>query len=143
MDANHGETLLGWDTDEFPYDVWSTTLAMYEVLENGGIAPGGINFDSKLRRTSTDMSDILLAHISGMDTFARALKGAARLKNDGFFDDIVNERYKSYSEGIGKSIVDGTTNLKELANYAVKHDQITVESNHLEYIKSKVNDYLV
>lgn len=143
MDANHGETMLGWDTDEFPYNVLDITLAMYEVLENDGIAPGGINFDSKLRRTSTDMEDLLLGHIAGMDTFARGLLGAAKLKEDKFFDNIISERYSSFEEGIGKDIVEGNTSLTELAEYAMNNDDIKVPSNHLEYYKSLLNDYVV
>ena len=71
IDANQGDLLLGWDTDEFPTNIYDTTLAMYEILKNGGIAPGGINFDSKVRRSSFELEDLLLAHIAGMDTFAR------------------------------------------------------------------------
>ncbi len=86
--ANEGDMLLGWDTDEFPTNVFDSTLALYEVLENGGIAPGGINFDSKVRRSSFEMEDLLLAHIAGMDTYARALKAAAKLKEDRFLDEL-------------------------------------------------------
>lgn len=142
IDANHAETILGWDTDEFPYSVLDITLAMYEVLENGGIAPGGINFDAKLRRTSTDMEDLLLGHIAGMDTFARSLKSAAKLKEDRFFEKIINDRYKTFQEGIGEKIVNNEVGFEDLTEYALNHDQIDVPSNHLEYIKSRLNDYL-
>lgn len=143
LDANHAETMLGWDTDEFPTNVLDITLAMYEVLENGGIAPGGINFDAKVRRTSFEMEDLVLAHIAGMDTFARGLKGAAKLKEDRFFDDILEERYASYSEGIGASIVAGKEDLESLSEYAFKNQDIHNKSNRLEYVKSVLNDYLV
>lgn len=142
IDANQGDVLLGWDTDEFPTNLYDVTLAMYQILENGGIAPGGINFDAKVRRTSFEMDDLFLAHIAGMDTFARALKAAARLKEEGFFDKEIARRYASFQTGIGKEIVEGKTNLKELAEYALKHDQIEIESNHLEYLKSRLNDYI-
>lgn len=142
IDANQGDTLLGWDTDEFPTNIYDTTLAMYEILENGGIAPGGINFDSKVRRSSFEMEDLFLAHIAGMDTFARGLKTAAALKEDRFFDDIKEKRYASYKEGIGAKIVADEENLETLTEYALEHDDITNESNHLEYVKSRLNDYI-
>jgi xylose isomerase len=143
IDANQGDMLLGWDTDEFPTNIYDTTLAMYEILENGGIAPGGINFDSKVRRSSFEMEDLLLAHIAGMDTFARGLKAAAKLKEDQFFDQLKKERYASYRTGIGANIVEGQENLETLTEYAMSHDDIQLESSHLEYVKSRLNDYLV
>ncbi|KAF1303950.1 MULTISPECIES: xylose isomerase [Enterococcus] len=143
IDANQGDVLLGWDTDEFPTNIYDTTLAMYEILENGGIAPGGINFDSKVRRTSFEMDDLFLAHIAGMDTFARGLKAAAALKEERFFDEIKGKRYASYQEGIGAKIVANEENLESLTEYALEHDDIMNESNHLEYVKSRLNDYLV
>lgn len=143
MDANQGDVLLGWDTDEFPTNIFDTTLAMYEVLENGGIAPGGINFDAKVRRSSFEMEDLLLAHIAGMDTYARGLKAAAKLKEDHFFDDIKEKRYASFKTGIGKKIIANEEDLESLTAYALKHDDANVESSHLEYIKNCLNDYLV
>ncbi|MCL1924841.1 MAG: xylose isomerase [Defluviitaleaceae bacterium] len=143
LDANHGELVVGWDTDEFPNDLMECTLAMYELIENGGIAPGGINFDSKVRRSSFEMEDLFIAHIAGMDTMARSFKAAAKLKEDGFFDKLVAERYESYSSGIGKDIVDGKANLKTLAEYALKNGEAKNKSSHIEYVKSVLNDYLV
>lgn len=143
IDANQGDILLGWDTDEFPTNIYDTTLAMYEILENGGIAPGGINFDSKVRRSSFEMDDLLLAHIAGMDTFARGLKAAAKLKEARFFDELKEQRYASYQTGIGAKIINDQENLETLTEYALKHDDVTLESGHLEYVKSRLNDYLV
>ncbi len=143
LDANQGDVLLGWDTDEFPTNIYDTTLAMYQVLENGGIAPGGINFDAKVRRSSFAMEDLFLAHIAGMDTFARGLKAAAKLKEDRFFEKEIERRYASYQTGIGQSIVAGKETLSSLAAYAMKNDQITNTSDHIEWFKSKLNDYLV
>lgn len=142
IDANQGDMLLGWDTDEFPTNVYDTTFAMTEILENGGIAPGGINFDSKVRRSSFAMEDLLLAHIAGMDTFARGLKAAAALKEDRFFDDLKEKRYASYQEGIGKKIVADEEDLESLTTYALANQEIVYESSHLEYVKSRLNDYL-
>ena len=142
IDANQGDLLLGWDTDEFPTDLYSSVLAMYEILENGGLAPGGINFDSKVRRSSFTMDDLFIAHIAGMDTLARAYKAAVKLKNDGFFDNLIRERYKSYTTGVGADIISGKADLKSLADFALKNDKITNESSHIEYVKSVLNDYL-
>lgn len=143
IDANQGDLLLGWDTDEFPTNIYDTTLAMYEILKNGGIAPGGINFDSKVRRSSFEMEDLLLAHIAGMDTFARGLKAAARLIEEEFFETIKEKRYASYKSGVGERIVMDQEDLESLTEYALAHDQIKNESSHLEWIKSRLNDYLV
>ena len=135
--------LLGWDTDEFPTNIYDTTFAMYEILENGGIAPGGINFDSKVRRSSFEMDDLILAHIAGMDTFARGLKAAAKLKEDGFLDQIKADKYASFNSGIGAQILQDKEDLESLSAYALKADNPTLESSHLEYVKSVLNDYLV
>lgn len=143
IDANQGDVLLGWDTDEFPTDLNSAMLAMYEIVENGGIAPGGINFDSKVRRSSFDMDDLFIAHIAGMDTMARGFKAALKLKADGFFDKVIDERYASFKTGIGADIVAGKADLKSLTEYALKNGEVTNKSSHIEYVKSKLNDYLV
>lgn len=145
IDANQGDYLLGWDTDEFPTMVLDITLAMYQILENGGLGDGGINFDAKVRRTSFEMDDLVLAHIAGMDTYARALKGAASMIEDKFLEEIVEKRYASYKNTeVGKSILDGSATLESLSAHALKEgDKIKLESNHLEYIKSVLNDYLV
>lgn len=142
LDANQGDVLLGWDTDEFPTDVYSVTLAMVELLENGGIEPGGINFDAKVRRTSFEMEDLFLAHIAGMDTYARGLKAAAKIKEEHFLDEVKEKRYASYQTGIGSDILAGKTDLETLTSYALEHDDVKNESSHIEYVKSKLNDYL-
>ena len=115
---------------------------MVEMIEAGGIAPGGINFDAKVRRTSFEMEDLVLAHIAGMDTFARGFKSAVRMKEDKFLENIKAERYESFTEGIGKDIVDGKATLESLSDYAMKNQDITNKSSHIEIIKSKINDYV-
>lgn len=142
LDANQGDVLLGWDTDEFPTNIMDVSLAMYEVLENGGIAPGGINFDSKVRRSSFEAEDLFIAHIAGMDTFARGLKVAAKLLEDKFFIDLKEERYSSYKEGIGAKIVADEEDLESLTEYALSITEPRMKSSHIEYVKSKLNDYL-
>ncbi|MEY8371611.1 xylose isomerase [Aerococcaceae bacterium 50-4] len=143
IDANHAEKMVGWDTDEFPTNIYDTTLAMYELLENGGIAPGGINFDAKVRRTSFEQNDLILAHIAGMDTFARGLKAAAKIQKDNFVKDMIDDRYKQFHNNLGKSILSNGETLESLYNIALKTDEPVLKSGNIEYYKSKLNDYLV
>ena len=142
IDANQGDTLLGWDTDEFPFDVYEATLCMYEVLKAGGIS-GGFNFDSKTRRPSNTPDDMFHAYILGMDTFALGLIKAARLIEDGRIDAFVKEKYASYESGIGEKIRNKTTNLKELAELAEKMGApANPGSGRQEYLESIVNNIL-
>lgn len=119
IDANQGDMLLGWDTDEFPFDVYSATKCMYEVLKTGGLT-GGFNFDSKTRRPSYTHQDMFESFILGMDTFALGLIKAASIIEDGRIDDFIQSRYSSFNQGIGKKIVDDKTSLEELSDYALK-----------------------
>ncbi len=119
IDANQGDSLLGWDTDEFPFDVYTATKCMYEVLKAGGMS-GGFNFDAKNRRPSYTYEDMFKGFILGMDTFALGLIKAAAIIEDGRIDDFISKRYSSFNNGIGKKIVDNKTDLKELAAYADK-----------------------
>ena len=142
IDANQGDLLLGWDTDEFPTDLYSVTLAMYEILKNGGLGSGGVNFDAKVRRGSFEPEDLFLAHIAGMDTFARGLKVAARLIEDRFFENILDERYESFRSGIGLDIVSGKANFRTLEAYAHSLGEIRTRSGRLEHIRARLNEYL-
>ncbi|MCR5648427.1 MAG: xylose isomerase [Oscillospiraceae bacterium] len=117
IDANQGDTLLGWDTDEFPFDVYDTTMCMYEVIKAGGLT-GGFNFDAKNRRPSNTPEDMFLGYILGMDSFALGLLKAAALIEDGRLDGFIASRYASWGEGIGKKIREGKAALPELADYA-------------------------
>jgi xylose isomerase len=142
IDANQGDLLLGWDTDEFPTDLYAVTLAMYEILENGGLHSGGVNFDAKVRRSSFEAEDLFLAHIAGMDTFARGLKIAARLKEEKFFDNLINKRYATFNEGIGLDIVNGKTDFKALEAYAMQNKEIKNASDRIELVKAALNEYI-
>lgn len=142
VDANQGDMLLGWDTDQFPTNIYDTTLAMYEILKNGGLKPGGLNFDAKVRRGSFEPVDLFYGHIAGMDTFARGLKVAHRLLEDRVLEDFIAERYKSYTEGIGKEIVEGKVGFTELAEYALDNDQISNKSGRQELLETIVNQYI-
>lgn len=143
VDANQGNTLLGWDTDEFPTDLYATTLAMYEILQNGGLGTGGLNFDAKVRRASFELEDILYAHIAGMDAFAKGLRVAHRLIEDRVFEDVIKHRYRSFSEGIGLDISEGKANFHTLEEYALKHPLIRNESGREEQLKARLNQYLL
>jgi len=143
IDANQGDLLLGWDTDEFPTDLYATTLAMYEILLNeGGIGRGGVNFDAKVRRASFEPIDLVHAHIAGMDAFARGLQVAAKLIEDRIFDRILEDRYSSFQSGIGADIVAGRANFRTLEAYALENKPIVNTSGRLEQIKALVNQYI-
>lgn len=142
IDANQGDMLLGWDTDQFPTNIYDATMCMYEVLKNGGIAPGGLNFDSKVRRGSFAPDDLFISYIVGMDTFAKGLLVANNLLEDGVLEDFVAERYSSYNTGIGKEIVEGTTDFEALAVYALEHSDIKNTSGRQEMLEDVVNRYI-
>ncbi|SJZ79239.1 xylose isomerase [Garciella nitratireducens] len=143
VDANQGHPLLGWDTDEFPTDLYSTTLAMYEILKNDGLGRGGLNFDAKPRRGSFTPEDLFHAHIAGMDSFSIGLKIAQKLIEDKVLENIIEERYKSYTQGIGLDIINGNTDFHKLEKYALELSEIKNESGKLEQIKATINQYLL
>lgn len=139
VDANQGDTLLGWDTDQFPTDLYSTTLAMWEVIKNGGLKPGGLNFDAKVRRGSMDERDLVAAHVAGIDTFALGFKAAAKLVHENSLDNFIRERYASYTDGIGKEIVEGETDFKRLEGYAIDKKDFESDSGKQEYLERLLN----
>ncbi|QJC51010.1 xylose isomerase [Paenibacillus albicereus] len=142
LDANQGDLLLGWDTDEFPTDLYATTLTMYEVLKAGGLGRGGVNFDAKVRRGSYELDDLFIAHIAGMDSFAWGLKAAAKLIEDRVIDGIVEERYATFKQGIGADIVSGKATLASLEQYALQNNPMNNRSGRLEQIKAKLNEVI-
>lgn len=143
IDANQGDTLLGWDTDQFPTNLYDTTMCMYEVLKNGGFTNGGLNFDAKSRRASNTPEDVFLSYIAGMDAFAYGLLVADRIISDGVLDDFVYKRYISYEDGIGKKIADKTTSLKELEEYALNNKEPIAQSGRQEYLEALINRYII
>jgi xylose isomerase len=143
VDANQGDSLLGWDTDEFPTDLYETTLAMYEILKNGGLGSGGLNFDAKPRRGSFEPEDLFLSHIAGMDSFARGLKVASKLIEDQVFENVIADRYQSFKEGIGLEIVSGRASLRTLEGYALQNNPIKNKSGRQEQLKGILNQYLL
>ncbi len=142
IDANQGDMLLGWDTDQFPTNVYDATLCMYEVLKEGGFTNGGLNFDAKARRQSNTFEDILLAYISGMDTFALGLKKAAEIIEDGRIDNFIDDRYSSYNQGFGKDILDGKVTLESAYEYAKNIKNIEVASGRQEYLENIMNEIM-
>lgn len=142
LDANQGDLLLGWDTDEFPTDLYGATLTMYEIVKAGGLGRGGVNFDAKVRRGSFEPEDLFLAHIAGMDTYAWGLKAAAKIIEERVLDGIVEERYRSFREGIGADIVAGKATLASLEQYALENDAIRNESGRQERIKLVLNEII-
>ena len=142
LDVNQGDYLLGWDTDQFPSDVYSATMCMYEVLKAGGLT-GGLNFDAKNRRPSYTKEDMFYGFILGMDTYALGLIKASELIEDGRIDEFVKEKYSSYNSEIGKKILSGNTSLEELAEYAaVMQKPELPTSGRQEYLESVVNSIM-
>ena len=142
IDANQGDMLLGWDTDQFPTNVYDTTLCMYEVIKAGGFTNGGLNFDAKARRQSNTFEDVLLSYIAGMDAFALGLIKAYEIIEDGRIDEYVAKRYASYTEGIGKDIREGKVTLESLAAYGANLKDVMPMSGRQEYLESVLNDIL-
>jgi xylose isomerase len=144
IDANQGDTLLGWDTDQFPTNVYDTTLCMYEVLKAGGFTNGGLNFDSKARRGSFEPEDIFLSYISGMDAFALGLRIADKVIADGRIDDFVAKRYASWSSGIGADVIAGKADLAALEKYALEKGEVlgSVTSAKQEYLEDILNNIM-
>ncbi len=142
VDANQGDDMLGWDTDMFPSNVYETTMAMYEILKAGGFTAGGLNFDAKVRRASYTPEDIAYAFILGMDSYALGLRAAVALIEDGRLDKFVEERYSSYSSGIGADIVAGKCTLEQLEAAAADRWDTKVPSGREEYLQQILNQVL-
>lgn len=144
IDANQGDPLLGWDTDQFPTNVYDAALCMYEVLKAGGFTNGGLNFDSKARRGSFTPEDIFLSYIAGMDTFALGLRIAVKMIEDGRIDKFVADRYASWRIGVGKDIIEGNVTMADLEKYALEKSEVTdsLSSGRQEMLESVVNNIM-
>ena len=143
IDANTGDPMLGWDTDQFPTSVYLTTECMLAILKMGGFKTGGVNFDAKVRRESYEPVDLFHAHIGGMDTFARGLKIAAAIRADGRLAEFVRNRYRSWDTGIGKKIESGKTSFKTLETYMLKKGEVTKnESGRQEFLENLINEFI-
>jgi len=142
LDINRGDPNLGWDTDQFPTDIHSAVMAMMVILKSGGLRWGGLNFDAKVRRGSFDTIDLFHAHIGGMDTFARALLVAHRMKKDAVLDKFVKDRYAGWRRGFGKKVLSGKVTLPQAEQYAIKNGEGELVSGRQEMLENIVNDYL-
>jgi xylose isomerase len=143
IDANTGDMLLGWDTDQFPTDIYLTTQCMYSVLKYGGFTTGGVNFDAKVRRESFEPIDLFYAHIGGMDAFARGLKIAAAMRADGKLEDLLRDRYSSWDSGLGAEIEAGKHGFASLEKIMLeKGDAAPNRSGRQEMIENLINTYL-
>ncbi len=143
IDANVGDELIGWDTDQFPTNIYTTTQIMLAVLGMGGFKKGGLNFDAKVRRESFEPSDLFHAHIGGMDAFARGLKVAAAIREDGRLAAFIKERYGSWDSGIGRRIETGKAGLKQLEEYMLrKGDAAPNTSGRQEMLENLINEFV-
>lgn len=142
VDANRGDYQNGWDTDQFPNNLNELTEAMLIFLEAGGLQGGGVNFDAKIRRNSTDLADLFYAHVGGMDTFARALVTADAILTKSDYKKFREERYASYFTGKGKEFTEGKLTLEDLRSYAVEHGEPEVRSGRQEYLENLINRYI-
>ncbi|MDC8745434.1 xylose isomerase [Xanthomonas campestris] len=142
IDANRGNPQNGWDTDQFPTDLYDTVGAMLVVLRQGGLAPGGLNFDAKVRRESSDPQDLFLAHIGGMDAFARGLEVADALLTSSPLETWRAQRYASFDSGAGADFANGTSTLADLATYAAGKGEPTQVSGRQEAYENLINQYL-
>ena len=142
IDANRGDYQNGWDTDQFPNDINELTEAMLIILEAGGFKGGGINFDAKIRRNSTDPADLFYAHIGGMDVFARALITADNILNKSDYKKVRSERYASFDSGKGKEFEQGKLSLEDLRAYAIENGEPAVKSGKQEYLENIINRFI-
>jgi xylose isomerase len=143
IDANTGDLLLGWDTDQFPTDIYLTTQIMLVLMKQGGLHSGGTNFDAKVRRESIDPIDLFHAHVGGMDAFARGLKIAAAIRADGVLNDFVRQRYSTYDNGMGRRIETGSVSLNELDTYIQESTSLTANtSGRQEMLENLINRYI-
>ena len=143
IDANTGDMLLGWDTDQFATDYYLTTQTMYYILKHGGLGSGGVNFDAKVRRESFEPIDLFYAHIGSMDAFAKGLKVAAAIRSDEALSSVIKDRYKSWDAGIGAQIESGSVGFSELEAYMLEKGEVEDNSSgRQEMLENLVNRYL-
>ena len=142
VDANRGDVMLGWDTDQFPTDIYQTTYAMLIILKQGGLGSGGLNFDAKVRRGSVDTVDLFHAHVGAMDAFARGLLIAQAIIDDGKLDAALAERYASYRSGIGAKIMSGAADFAALEKHVRLRGEPQLVSGRQEMLENLVNTYL-
>ena len=142
VDANRGDLLLGWDTDQFPTDIYSTTMAMLVILNQNGLGTGGLNFDAKVRRSSNDPTDLFYAHIGGMDAFAKGLLIAHKIIEDKVLSNFISERYSSHNSGIGAQIMSGKVGMEEVDKWVRNEKNPVLASARQEMLENIINSYM-
>ena len=142
IDANRGDYQNGWDTDQFPNNLYETTEAMLVFLQSGGLQGGGVNFDAKIRRNSTDLDDIFHAHIGGVDNFARALITADNILTSSNYKELFNLRYNSFNSGKGKAFEQGKLNLNDLYEIAINTGELNLKSGKQEMFENIINQFI-
>jgi xylose isomerase len=143
IDANTGDLLLGWDTDQFPTDVYLTSQCMWTILKSGGLTTGGVNFDAKVRRESFEPVDLFYAHIGGMDAFARGLKIACAMRKDGRLAEFIRQRYSSWDSGLGREIESGKSSFEALEKVMLKKGEPSANgSGRQEFLENLVNEFI-
>ncbi len=142
VDANRGDLLLGWDTDQFPTNLYETTNAMLIILGQNGLGTGGLNFDAKVRRSSSDPTDLFYAHVGGMDTFARGLLIAQQIIDDKALSKFVDERYRSFNNGIGTTLMSGKGGLEEAEKWVLGQKAPNLPSGRQEMLENILNAYI-
>ena len=143
VDANTGDELIGWDTDQFPTNLYLTTQIMMEILKMGGFTTGGLNFDAKVRRQSHEPIDLMYAHIGGMDAFARGLEIAWAILADGRLGDHVRERYADWETEFGRKILEGYKSLDDLEDHVLRHGEPTRKSGRQEFLENLINEFVL
>lgn len=142
VDANRGDLFLGWDTDQFPTDIYDTTLVMYTISKGGGLTTGGLNFDAKVRRQSIDPEDLFYAHIGAMDAFARGLKNAAKMIKRGKFEKAVKKRYADWDSAFGQKVEKGKATFEQLEKFTLKNGEPKLQSGRQELLENLLNNYI-
>jgi xylose isomerase len=142
IDANRGDNQNGWDTDQFPINLYELVEAALVIHQAGGIKPGGINFDAKVRRNSTDLEDLFVAHIGGMDAFARSFIVADAILQDSDYLKFRQERYASFDNGQGKAFENGTLTLEDLRSYTFENGEPQLRSGKQEWLEGIINQYI-
>jgi xylose isomerase len=143
IDANTGDELIGWDTDQFPTNVYLTTEICLEILRMGGFKTGGLNFDAKVRRQSHEPVDLFHAHIGGMDAFARGLEIAWAILEDGRLDAFVESRYKEWDSAFGKKVIKGVKTLNDLEDHVLRHGEPSRASGRQEFLENLINEFVL
>lgn len=143
VDANTGDPLLGWDTDQFSMDFYQTTMAMLIIVGQGGLAPGGLNFDAKVRRESTDLADLFIAHVGAFDTFAKGLLNVEKMLNDGTLQDMVKARYSSWDGDLATKVRNGEASFSDMEAFIMEKGEPKQTSSQQELYERVFQSYLV